>query len=130
MRPKFTLPYFEEDLESLLNKDLTIEEFLDYLFNDEEDVSYTEMCGRLIGYHDTEGGAPEVTDFEILEAEFDDTTLTGSFDTEFTAHFNYGCDDYNKEKDDTITWDFKIDKENLVVEFTGEEPWRTDSEGY
>lgn len=130
MREKFSLPYYEDELKQLLKKEIDIETFLEKVFFDQEGITHSEMCGRLMSYHSDDGGAPDVSDYEIVDVKFNYDTLKGSFETEFQVYYFYGCSDLNNDEEDSIMWDFTINRDLKIVEFLGEEPWKREPEGY
>jgi hypothetical protein len=131
MREQFELSYFDSDLDELLNDEITIEDFLNEVLEvSDPDTETDKMCRALQSYNSQDGGSPDVYHFEISEAEFNEDALTGSFLTEFTVYYYYGCDDMNQEEEDYITWKFVIDTDNNVVKFTGEEQLERDPDEY
>lgn len=130
MREELELSYFPPEFEDLINGEITIEDFLIGLLNDFDDENHKAICQRLIAYHSDAGGAPEVTEFEIEDIEFNPKDLSGSFECGFSIHFHYGCDDFDKERPASIKWQFKIDTANELIHLTGEEQLIRDPDEY
>ena len=69
-----------------------------------------------MSYHDSDGGAPEITDFEIVNVEYNYKSKTGKVEISYWVYRYYGCADLNTETDDYESWRFQIDaKNNLLV---------------
>jgi hypothetical protein len=126
MGENFDLKITAQSLEKLRLKQITIDDFLAETFNGDEGKNYVQMCAALKAYHHQNGGAPEVLAFEIERLKFNPDTLTGSFGCKFKVSFFFGCDDLHIDKNDTISWQFKINAEARSMHFIGEEPWNSD----
>jgi|GEM_PF-1675992 len=130
MRETFELPYLPNELEQLLDGDLTTTDFLNAVFSDELGENDMGMRSLLVSYNSNDGGAPEVHNFEIVDEEFNEENLTGEFTTEFTVFYFYPCEDMNSEHEDYVTWKFKINTESEMVEFIGEEQLEREPDAY
>lgn len=101
----------------LLDEELTIEDFLNEILNenDELDRTHSRICGILAEYHIGEG-SPSVDEFEIENEVFDLDTLSGSFLLTYIVYLYFGCDDINNSND----WDqdiaFTINKSDWTLE--------------
>jgi hypothetical protein len=117
------LPFDIEEYDKLLVGDLQFNEFLENILKDRgieefDDGIYGEIIAILISYHDTEGGAPEIHDFDIVDSSFDFVTQKGKLELHYWVNFYYGCSDIDSETDDYENWFFKIDliQQVLIVE--------------
>ena len=101
-------------LRKLFDEEITIGELLvEKLYESDSDHEgiYNEICRQLQSYHDDEGGAPEVSDFEIIpdDCRFDFTSKKGKVTLQYTVYFYFGCSDLNRDYDSHETCDFRID---------------------
>jgi len=123
-RLQLHLPQF--DFAALLNENLSSEDFLHNLFQDQ--FNHKLMCTALQEYHRNDGGSPEVHNFEIIRITFTPAVLTGRFTCKFRVKYHFTCSDIRNEAGDTIVWDFKIDEAKQIIDMTGEEPLVRDGE--
>jgi hypothetical protein len=128
MREKFSLVIDRSLSRELVNNEINAAEFLTRLFGDKSSQNYHTMCEGLVAYHNKEGGSPEITQFEITDCGFKAESTTGFLKCKFSIHFHYTCSDVHNDARDIIRWDFKLDKYNNLIHFTGEEPWVRDAE--
>ena len=70
---------------------------------------------QLISYHDSEGGAPEIDNFDVVDVEYDYSAKIGKVEITYYISRNYGCDDLNSITTDYETWPFKLDIRNCLV---------------
>lgn len=107
----------KNQVRNLLDKELTLKDFLDEILNENDEFGGTssKICGMLAQYHIGEG-SPSVDEFEIEDEDFDLNTLSGSFILTYIVHRYYGCDDMNNWDD----WDqdiiFSINKSDWTLE--------------
>jgi hypothetical protein len=128
MREQFNLQLDPILLSQLLNGNLTITDFFQQLFGERNSPNYRAMCGGLVAYHNKDGGSPEVTVFDLVEAAFNADACSGSFKCRFGIHFHYTCSDVHNDAKDTIRWDFKLNVAENTIHFTGEELWVRDAD--
>jgi len=76
-----------------------------------------EVIRQLMSYHDTEGGAPEIDNFEVVDVEYDHSTKTGKIELIYWVSRHYGCDDLDSIQTDDEEWRFKldIDSNNIIL---------------
>lgn len=121
MAKDFKLPVSVNELEKLVDSALPIAGFLSGFFAGDENNA--NLRQGLASYFYDNGGSPEVRDFELTDIRFNADSLTGSFKCLFTVYYFFTCSDIKNDKRENITWKFKIDKADLTIAFTGEEPW-------
>ncbi|WCT10862.1 hypothetical protein [Mucilaginibacter jinjuensis] len=126
MGEKLDLQFALQLLEQLQSQQISFTDFLNKVFNYNEGKNYLQMCAALKAYHHQNGGAPEVLEFEITQVSYNAGTLSGSFNCKFKVSFFFGCDDLHIDKNDTISWEFKIDDHSCTLHLTGEEPWSSE----
>jgi hypothetical protein len=126
MSENLNLKFNAQILEQLLSQQITFMDFLTEVFKGNEGKNYLQMCTALKAYHHQNGGAPEVLEFEITQPQFNPNTLSGSFSCKFKVSFFFGCDDLHIDKNDTISWQFKIDSSACIIHLHGEEPWSSE----
>ena len=121
----FELPVLANDLSRLIEDQLSIQQFLDRLFTDQE--TYTTFCQSLASYYYADGGSPEVREFTVSNTNFNKQTLTGSFKCSFKVYYFFTCSDIKNDKNEYLTWTFKIDNQANKITLAGEEPWIIDN---
>lgn len=126
MGENLDLKFNAQCLDRLLAQQITFADFLTEVFNANQGNNYLQMCAALKAYHHQNGGAPEVLEFEITQPKFNPGTLSGSFTCKFKVSFFFGCDDLHIDKNDTISWQLKIDKNINTLHLKGEEPWSSE----
>lgn len=124
MAEKLELPINPSQLKQLQAGSISIDDFLNQLFKDQQ--HHTQMCAALQEYHRNDGGSPEVDAFEVVNAAFSSETLSGRFRCKFRVNYHYTCSDVRNKAMDTIDWDFKVDKEQYRLLLTGEETLERD----
>ena len=84
----------------------------------------SQIINRLLSYHDSDGGAPEISDFDVVEVSYDESTKSGKIEISYWIYRYYGCSDLNTSDDDYETWTYKIDVENcmLIIDIIDYEP--------
>lgn len=130
MAESFELPVLRTSIEKLLDGESTTEEFLNDIFNDKDQEHKAILANCLESYYYGQNGSPEVSDFELTSAIFHRETSSGEFECEYTVYFYFPCDDMKTDKEDTMTWKFKIDIRNRTISFTGEEHLEREPDAY
>lgn len=121
MAEKLELPINPSQLERLQARSISVDDFINKLFKDEQ--QHAMMCSALQEYHRNDGGSPEVDAFTIVDAVLNVNQLTGRLRTVFKVKYHYTCSDVRNTANDTIDWNFIIDQANASIFLTGEEPW-------
>lgn len=119
MAEKLELPINPSQLQVLKLGSISIDDFINEIFKDQQ--HHTQMCLALREYHRNDGGSPEIDVFTIVNAVFNANESTGRFRTVFKIRYHYTCSDVRNTANDTIDWNFKIEKDLMLL--TGEEPW-------
>ena len=104
----------------LLENDIEIMDFLETTMSDgpPDDKNDLVVCSNLRFYHQSDGGAPEVEDFELVDATFNQDTRSGSVKLKYVVYFYFGCDDMNTFSEQDQTWNFEIDVANLILKLS------------
>ena len=121
MSENFTIPIDKRVITMLIDKDVTINQYLD-----ENERSYSvQLLNILLSYHSDQGGAPDISDYDLDEDEiwFDSATLKGSFSISYLVSYYYGCVDMNNSETFEMSWNISIDLKNETITFTGPEKW-------
>lgn len=121
MAKDFDLPIDPQLLKQLSDSEVSMDRFLAIFFNNQQ--NHAGICQGLASYFYDDGGSPEVREFEIINALINTDSLTGSFKCIFKVYFFFTCSDVKNQKNENITWKFKIDKAGLTIAFIGEDPW-------
>jgi hypothetical protein len=124
MAEKLDLPISPTPFEGLQAGNISIEDFINGLFKDQQ--PQTKMCLALQEYHRNDGGSPEVDAFEVQNVTYNAEALSGSFRCKFRVNYHYTCSDVRNNAMDTIDWDFRIDKDNCMLILIGEETLERD----
>jgi hypothetical protein len=117
----FELPVDIDFLDQLQTEDSSPGQLLKSMFDDK--AARASLCQALASYFYDDGGSPEVREFEIVKATLNSDNLSGSLKCDFTVHYFFTCSDIKNQKNENITWQFKVDSSNFKIEFIGEEPW-------
>lgn len=125
MAKDFELLVSANELSKMVEDRISIQRFLDDLLTDKD--TYTTFCQSLASYYYDDGGSPEVREFTISNTNFNKQTLTGSFKCSFKVHYFFTCSDIKNDKNEYLTWTFKIDKQTNKIALSGEEPWIIDN---
>ncbi|MBK0379295.1 hypothetical protein [Mucilaginibacter segetis] len=105
---------YEADVyEQFIQEEITLIAFLEDIlkhqgFEEFESGNKERILSILFDYHDDNGGAPEIDDFEIVDAFYDPNSLKGKVEIQYWIYFYYGCSDLNTEEDDYENWNFEI----------------------
>lgn len=113
----------------LLDGRMDIQEFLEDVITERfaDESNYSRICFNLESYHWSDGGAPDVTDFEIADVTFNEITRSGTVDLEYVVYFYYGCEDMNSDSEQEQTLKFEIDASSSTLTLTIEEKYGRDT---
>jgi hypothetical protein len=125
MAKDFELLVSANELSKLVDGTISIQHFLDTLFTDKN--TYTTFSQSLASYYYDHSGSPEVREFTVTDTNFNKQTLTGSFKCSFKVYYFFTCSDIKNDKNEYLTWTFKIDNQTNKITFAGEEPWVIDN---
>ncbi len=125
MTKDFELSASANEVSKLMDGEISIQQFWDNLMED-KDAHYT-FCRSLASYYHDDGGSPEVREFTIADTKFDKETLSGSLKCSFKVYYFFTCSDIKNDKNDYLTWTFKIDNTTNKIALAGEEPWIIDN---
>jgi len=124
MAEKLEIPLHSLQFKGLQSGNISIDDFLNNLFNDEQ--QHKKICLALQEYHRNDGGSPEVDAFEVVNISYSAAALSGRFRCKFRVSYHYTCSDVRNKAMDTIDWDFKVDQDKNVLILTGEETLERD----
>ncbi|MCC8409762.1 hypothetical protein LJ707_12555 [Mucilaginibacter sp. UR6-1] len=102
-----------------------VEQFLNSLVSIKD--NHALMCNRLERYHWGMGTSPEVKAFSI-ELVKPATDVSGSFRCRFRVNYSFTCSGIESSENDTISWEYKIDKLKGTIFLQGETPLTRDSD--
>ncbi len=108
--------YFSEDgFTKVIHQQITPSDFLQQVMKQGDDDPATQankqlVIAQLVTYHNHTGAAPQIEDFEIVDASLDEVTLSGKVKIRYIIQRFYGCSDMNTAENDHETWSFQIDK--------------------
>ncbi len=125
MNKDFSLSISANELAKLMAGVISIQQFWDNLMEDK--YAHSAFCQSLASYYHEDGGSPEVREFTITDAKFDKQTLAGSLKCSFKVYYFFTCSDIKNDKNDYLTWTFKIDNTTNKIALAGEEPWIIDN---
>lgn len=108
------LSYTEDNFNQLHNKQITLSGFLQTVMkHDGPDAASQSnkqiVMAQLVSYHNHTGAAPQIEDFEIMDASLDEKTLLGKVKIRYIIQRFYGCSDMNTAENDHETWTYQID---------------------
>lgn len=111
-----------EEYDKFLSGIVSLNDFLEEILKDRgldeyDDGNYGTILSILVGYHDGDGGAPEIHDFHVVDSSYDIDKQTGKVEIQYWVNFYYGCSDIDSETDDHENWVFNIDllKKWLII---------------
>jgi hypothetical protein len=129
----FNPELYEELIDDLIN----IQSFLYQTLNDGDptdefsDCPLDEIGHFFLSSQSTDGGAPEISELELIYADLNDDYLTGKVSFEYIIGYYYTCSDMNSEVEHQDTCSFTIDtKENKVILDFFELPTRSTKDEY
>lgn len=111
------LTYSDDEFGKLLNKEVGLSDFLQNVMKYDGDDAIRKgnkqlVMAQLVSYHNHAGAAPQIEDFEIVEASWDEETLSGKVKIRYTVQRFYGCSDINTAENDHETWSYQMDKDH------------------
>ncbi len=114
------LHYTEDEFNKLLNQQITPADFLQQVMKHEGDEPANPgnkplVIAQLVSYHNHTGAAPQIEDFELLDATWDAATLSGKVKIKYTVQRFYGCSDVNTAENDHETWSYQMDTHRKCV---------------
>jgi hypothetical protein len=115
-----SLIYPEDDFNRLSDQEITLLEFLQRVMkHDGHDAAQNGnkqlVMAQLVSYHNHTGAAPQIEDFEIVDASLDETTLSGKVTIKYVIQRFYGCSDMNTAENDHETWNYQINTDRKCV---------------
>ncbi len=119
---KMKFRFEKESYRQLIDGEISALEFIKPIleegsdYDDPDGGNRGQIINQLMSYHDSDAGAPEINDFDLIEVSFDYKKRTGKIEISYWIYRYYGCSDLNNEEDDYETWAFEINvKEKVVV---------------
>jgi hypothetical protein len=116
------LTYSDDEFGKLLNKEVGLSDFLQNVMKYDGDDAIRKgnkqlILAQLVSYHNHTGAAPQIEDFEIVDASWDEETLSGKVKIRYIVQRFYGCSDLNTAENDHETLSYQINKDRkcLVV---------------
>jgi hypothetical protein len=108
------LTYSEDEFNKLLNKQVSLSDFLQHVMKYDGDEAIRKgnkqlVMAQLVSYHNHTGVAPQIENFEIVDASCDEETLSGKVKIRYIVQRFYGCSDLNTAENDHETWNYQID---------------------
>jgi hypothetical protein len=109
------LTYSEDEFNKLLNKQVSLSDFLQHVMKYDGDEAIRKgnkqlVMAQLVSYHNHTGAAPQIDDFEIVDASLNEETLSGKVKIRYIVQRFYGCSNLNTAENDHETWSYKINK--------------------
>ncbi len=101
------LHYPEGDFAKLSGNEITVLNFLQAVMK--HHTNKPLVLAQLVTYHNHTGAAPQIEDFEIIDASLDETNLSGKVKIKYIIQRFYGCSDMNTAENDHETWSYQMD---------------------
>lgn len=102
----------------MLDDEITEYDFINTAFNSKDVAdsnNQSRICFELQSNHSEGGGAPEVTEFELLEVSYDRIGKEGTVEISYEVYFYWGCSDMNNSQDFKLQCSFSIDVASLTL---------------
>ena len=114
------LTYSDDEFNELLNKEVSLTDFLQSVMKYDGDGAVHKgnkqlIMAQLVSYHNHTGAAPQIEDFEIADASLNEETLSGKVKIKYIVQRFYGCSDLNTAENDHETWSYQINKDRKCV---------------
>lgn len=117
---KLEFSFLKNEYDELLEEEIDLEDFLTSILKDTipgDEGNDEQVNSMLRAYHSSDGGAPDVYDFDITDATYNFVSRKGEVTLEYVVHYYYGCDNLNKEYDDQARLSFVVDPAKQVIIF-------------
>ncbi|WP_342644693.1 hypothetical protein [Mucilaginibacter sp. CSA2-8R] len=114
------LHYTQDEFNQLTTEQITALAFLQRVMKYDGDDAARQrnkplVLAQLVTYHNHTGAAPQIEDFELLDATLDEATLSGKVKIKYTIQRFYGCSDLNTAENDHETWRYQIAQDRKCV---------------